>query len=156
VVLFALLIASGMGSLASRRLPWRAGAIALTLAVAIYPSLIRALTGAILLAPIELRLIAGGLALLPLGFLMGTMFPKGIAHLESHAPRWVPWAWSINGAASVISAAASALLALSFGFSFVIACGAACYGVCAILAPNSVRPHTRNQPGEKHAYQADG
>jgi len=132
-VLFALLIASGLGSLSSRRVPWRAGAVALAVATALYPSLIHALTSAILFAPIEVRLIGGGLALAPLGFLMGAMFPKGIAYLEGRAPEWVPWAWGINGAASVVSAVASALLALTFGFSFVIACGAACYGVCSLL-----------------------
>ena len=133
VVLFALLIASGLGSLSSRRVPWRTGAIALTIAIALYPCLIRALAGAILPASIEVRLIAGGVALAPLGFLMGTMFPKGIAYLESRAPEWVPWAWGINGAAAVVSAVASALLALTFGFSLVIACGAVCYGVCSLL-----------------------
>ncbi len=133
VVLFTLLIASGLGSLSSRRVPWRAGAIALTVAIALYPTLIRALTGAILLAPIEVRMIGGGLVLAPLGFLMGTMFPKGITYLEGRAPEQVPWAWGINGAASVISAVASALLALTFGFSAVIACGAVCYGACSLL-----------------------
>ncbi|MGH2593377.1 MAG: hypothetical protein ACRDGG_07675, partial [Anaerolineae bacterium] len=140
VVLFALLIASGLGSLSSRRVPWRAGTVALAIAIALYPSLIRALTSAILFASIEVRLIAGGLALAPLGFLMGTMFPKGIAYLEGCAPEWVPWAWGINGAASVISAIASALLALTFGFSFVIACGAACYGVCSLLVRSPTLP----------------
>ena len=133
VVLFTLLIASGLGSLASRRVPWRAGALVLAVAIALYPSLIRTLTSAILFAPVEARLAAGGLALAPLGFMMGTMFPKGIAHLEGRAPELVPWAWGINGAASVISAAASALLALTFGFSAVIALGAACYGACSLL-----------------------
>jgi hypothetical protein len=133
VVLFALLIASGLGSLSSRRVPWRAGAIALTVAIALYPGLIRALASAILPASIEVRLIAGGAARAPRGVLMGTMFPKGIAYLEGRAPEWVPWAWGINGAASVVSAVAAALLALTFGFSLVIACGAACYGVCSLL-----------------------
>jgi hypothetical protein len=150
VVLFALLTASGLGSLSSRRVPWRAGSIALTVAVALYPSLIRALASAILLAPIEVRLALGWLALLPLGFLMGTMFPKGIAYLKSFEVSgaqvsgdegWTPWAWGINGATSVISAIASALLALTFGFSFVIACGAVCYGVCSLL----VRGARRNE-----------
>jgi len=163
VVLFALLTASGLGSLSSRRVPWRAGSIALTVAVALYPSLIRALASAILLAPIEVRLALGWLALLPLGFLMGTMFPKGIAYLEvsgvqvsgvqvsgaqvagaqvSGGEGWTPWAWGINGAASVISAIASALLALTFGFSFVIACGAVCYGVCSLLVRGTKRTQT--------------
>jgi spermidine synthase len=133
VVLFALLIASGLGSLASRRVPWLRGAIVLTILIALYPTLIRALTNMILLAPIEARVIVGALALFPLGFLMGTMFPKGIAYLEDRSPALIPWAWGINGAMSVISAIGSALLALTFGFTFVVACGAVCYGVCALL-----------------------
>lgn len=143
VVLFALLIASGLGSLSSRRLPWRATAIALTIAIAAYPTLIRALTSAILFAPIEVRVIIGGLILVPLGFLMGTMFPKGIAYLEERAPASISWAWGINGATSVISAIASALLALTFGFSFVIACGAVCYGVCSLLVSGTKRTSPR-------------
>jgi hypothetical protein len=143
VVLFALLVASGLGSLSSRRLRWRATAIILTIAIALYPTLIRILTGAILFAPIEVRVIAGGLMLTPLGFLMGTMFPKGIAYLEERAPDAIPWAWAINGATSVISAIASALLALTFGFSFVIACGAMGYGLCALLVSGTKRTSPR-------------
>ena len=143
IVLFALLIASGLGSLASRRMSWLAGAIGLTIMIAAYPTLIHALTQAILLAPIEVRSIAGGLALLPLGFVMGTMFPKGIAYLEEGAPDWIPWAWGINGATSVISAIASALLALTFGFSIVIAGGAVCYGLCALLVSGTKRTAPR-------------
>ncbi len=133
VVLFALLISSGVGSLSSPRVPWRLAAIALLGLTALYPTLIRAVTGAILFAPIEARVVVGGLILAPLGFLMGTMFPKGIAYLEDRVPNAVAWAWGINGAASVISAIGSALLALSFSFSFVIACGAVCYGVASLL-----------------------
>ncbi|MFQ5948626.1 MAG: hypothetical protein ACE5KX_07190 [Acidimicrobiia bacterium] len=145
VVLFALLIASGLGSLWSQRVPWRAGAIALTVAIAAYPTLLRSLTDAVLFAPLELRMIAGGAALLPLGFLMGTMFPKGLAYLERHRPQLVPWAWGINGTTSVISAVASALLALSVGFSFVITLAAVCYGGCALLV-RSLAPRPEATP----------
>ncbi len=143
VVLFALLIASGLGSLASRHVPWLIGAVVLTVLIALYPTLIYALTQAILLASIEVRLIIGGLALAPLGFLMGTMFPKGIAYLEVRAPDWIPWAWGINGATAVMSAIAAALLALTFGFSIVIACGAVCYGLCALLVSGTKRTAPR-------------
>ncbi len=143
VVLFALLIASGLGSLASRRVPWLISALVLTGFIALYPTLIRALTNAILLAPIEVRVIGGALALVPLGFLMGTLFPKGVAYLEERAPALIPWAWGINGATSVISAIASALLALTFGFAFVMACGAACYGLGALLVSGTKRTSPR-------------
>ncbi len=143
VVLFALLITSGLGSLASRRVPWSIGAVILTILIALYPTLLRALTNAILLAPIELRVIAGTFALLPLGFLLGTMFPKGIAYLEERAPTLIPWAWGINGATSVISAIGSALLAVTFGFTFVMACGAVCYGLGALLVNGTQRTSPR-------------
>jgi hypothetical protein len=120
-------------------MPWLMSAVVLTILIALYPTLISALTSTILLAPIEVRVIAGTLALFPLGFLMGTMFPKGVAHLEDRTPALIPWAWGINGATSVISAIGSALLALTFGFAFVIACGAVCYGVCALLVNGTKR-----------------
>ncbi|MCZ6506349.1 MAG: hypothetical protein O6834_10330, partial [Actinobacteria bacterium] len=82
-------------------------------------------------------LVAG--SVLPVGFLMGTMFPKGIDYLETTAPRLVPWAWGINGAASVVAAIAAALAALSWGFTAVMLVGAACYGGATLLAMTKTR-----------------
>lgn len=134
VVLFALLLAAGAGSLLSHRMPWRASAVALALAAIAYPPLVAALTDLALPAPLVVRMIGGALALAPLGFLMGIMFPKGLARLERTAPHLVPWAWGINGTASVIAAAAAALLALTWGFQFVVTVGGVCYGAVALLA----------------------
>jgi hypothetical protein len=137
LVLFVLLLGSGLGALSSRRLPWRPMAVALTIAVLILPWLLTGFTEVALSAPLWLRMAAGGAVLFPLGFAMGTMFPKGLARLEASAPQLVPWAWGVNGVMSVISAVASALLALTFGFTAVILLGAACYGACALLVPRS-------------------
>jgi hypothetical protein len=133
VVLFALLVASGAGSLASPRLPWRTSATVVTGLIVVYPFVLESLDDVVLQAPSGLRMAAGAALLAPLGFLMGMMFPRGIAHLEERAPRLVPWAWGVNGTMSVISAAASALLALTFGFRWVIWAGALCYGLCIPL-----------------------
>jgi len=89
------------------------------------------------------RVVAGGAVLFPLGFGMGVLFPKGLARLEATAPQLVPWAWGVNGVMSVISAVAAALLALTFGFAFVMLAGAACYGACALLVPRSAQEETR-------------
>ena len=134
VVLFAVLVASGLGSAWSRRIPWRPGAIVLTAAALAYPILVRWLTPWVLPAPTVVRIAAGAAMIFPLGFLMGIMFPWGLAHLERGAPHLVPWAWAINGTVSVISAAAAAILTLGFGFSLVVRIGAAAYGVAALLA----------------------
>lgn len=143
VVVFALLVSSGLGSAYSYRIPWRRGAVILTAAVFVYPLLIRGLSGWLLPTPLPVRVVAGAILLFPLGFLMGTMFPHGLSHLEQRAKSLVPWAWAINGTVSVISAAAAALLALGFGFSLVVQAGAVAYGLAALL----VRDRPRLTPG---------
>lgn len=134
VVLFALLLAAGAGSVVSHRMRWRPTAVALALLAVAYPPLVRWMTALVLPAPLAVRAAVGAVALLPIGFLMGVMFPKGLARLERTAPHLIPWAWGINGTASVIAAAAAALLALTWGFQLVVTVGAAGYGAVALLA----------------------
>lgn len=137
VVLFALLLASGVGSVWSRRVPWRVAAVLLVALAVAYPRLIGIMTAAVLPLPLALRIVIGAMALGPLGFLMGTMFPLGVAHLEEVAPGLVPWAWGVNGTMSVVSAVAAALIALSAGFTAVLLAGAASYAGCALLTRRS-------------------
>ena len=134
LVLFAVLLASGIGAMMSPRIPWVGGAAILTVVAMAYPFLIRSFTSVVLPAPLAARVVAGAVVIAPLGFLMGTMFPHGITHLRQRAPRLVPWAWGINGTVSVVSAAVAALLALAFGFSAVLMTGAAGYGAATLLA----------------------
>jgi len=56
----------------------------------------------------------------PLAFLMGMPFPTGLSLLSRQAEHYIPWAWGINGCASVISASLSTLLAIELGFNVVI------------------------------------
>ena len=129
-----MLLASGVGSMLSTRLPWRWVAAILTLAALVYPLLVRWLTTGLLPAPATVRVAVGALAIVPLGVLMGVMFPSGLRFLEIRAPQLVPWAWGINGTTSVISSVLAALLALAFGFSAVLLIGATGYGLAALLA----------------------
>jgi hypothetical protein len=138
VVLFALLLSSGIGSALSDRVPWRPGAAALTAMILAMVPAVAVTSDLLLAAPLWIRMPVGALLLAPLGFLMGIMFPKGIAHLEDAVPDLVPWAWGVNGTFSVISAVAAALLALTSGFRSVIALGAVCYGLCIPLAGASL------------------
>ena len=48
---------------------------------------------------------------------MGLPFPLALRELDEPL---VPWAWGINGCASVVSAALATLLAVDFGFSAVL------------------------------------
>jgi hypothetical protein len=133
IVLFGLLIFSGLGSLLSRRMPWRGALAALMILALTYPMLLPVLFQATLGLPLGARLVIGVGLLAPLGILMGMPFPKGIAWLERASPDLIPWAWGVNGAVSVVASVLAALVALSAGFTTVLVAGAACYGLAVIV-----------------------
>lgn len=127
IVLFGLLTASGVGSVASPRIPWRAALAALVALTLMCAMLLSRPLELLLRAPLPLR-IAGALAVLaPLGLLMGVAFPKGLQWVAAERVAWLPMAWSVNGFTSVIGAVLAALVSLSWGYSIVLACGGAAY-----------------------------
>ncbi len=81
--------------------------------------------------PAALRLAALILSLGPLAFMMGIPFPLGLAWIERTAPDATPWAWAVNGCASVVASIAAAILALSYGFTAVLLLGALSYALAA-------------------------
>lgn len=67
------------------------------------------------------------LSLMPVGLIMGLPFAVALSHLKEHTPRFIPWAWGVNGLTSVLGSILAIIIAMSFGFAFVIMTGAACY-----------------------------
>ena len=142
VVLGAFLISAGAGSLTAwrrdaRRTPLRAVTIAIAALSGAYlwllPSLVDA---AATLAPgLKVALVVA--LVFPLGFLMGMPFPVGLRRVSLAAPRWVPWAWGVNGCASVVGAVLATLIAVHFGFTTVVLLAAAAYLLAGTLAPPS-------------------
>ena len=126
-VVASLLFFSGLGSLAAPRLTPRRTLPFLVAAVLIYPLGLPFLLDGLMGAPLGVRLLATALGLAPLGFLMGTPFPGGLAWLQERAPGLVPWAWAVNGCLSVLASVLAAMVALSAGFSWVLAAGAVAY-----------------------------
>jgi hypothetical protein len=118
--LFALLLFSGLGSMTGPRLSLLKVLILLSVAILLYPLLLPHLFQLLLGQGFALRLLASVVSLAPLGFLMGIPFPGGIALLNRLAPDLIPWAWGINGCLSVLASILSTMLAISFGFSWVL------------------------------------
>jgi SAM-dependent methyltransferase len=79
-------------------------------------------------------------AIAPLAFFMGMPFPLGLARTARDAPGFIPWAWGINGFASVLSAALAALLAIEAGFTAVILVALALYWAAALFTPRARNP----------------
>jgi hypothetical protein len=69
----------------------------------------------------------------PLALAMGMPFPLGLRRVADLAPHFIPWAWGINGFASVVSAVLATLLAIQFGFNAVIVLALVLYGTAALL-----------------------
>jgi len=105
----------------------------LAVAALLYPLLLPLGFDWLLGWPLAARLAATAVALAPLGFLMGVPFPRGIAWLERRSPGLIPWAWGINGCASVVASVVAAMLALSAGFSWVLIAGAVCYALALVV-----------------------
>jgi spermidine synthase len=70
----------------------------------------------------------------PLALCMGIPFPTGMARLAVTASDTIPWAWAINGFASVIGAVLATLLAIHLGFAAVILLAVLIYGTAAAVS----------------------
>ncbi len=78
------------------------------------------------------KILLSLLFIAPLAFFMGMPFPLGLTRVSSKAASLVPWAWGINGCASVISTVLATLLALSIGFNLVIVIALSLYTLAAV------------------------
>lgn len=133
-VIGGVLLASGLGSIASSRLPWRASLVAAATLAAVVAMTSTAVAHALLGQPLPVRLIGVTAFIGPLAFFMGVPFARGIAALRAH-PAMVPWAWAANGSASVIAGVLAVLLSLSFGIGAVLWVGAGFYAVALLTIP---------------------
>jgi spermidine synthase len=143
VVLSGFLVFAGLGSACSGRFTKRVKPYVrspVTIAVAGIAAI--ALLYLVLLGPLFSHLmgLADGikmafsvLLIAPLAFCMGMPFPIGLTQVANKAPGFIPWAWGINGFASVISASMATVLAIEFGFSAVILIALVLYASAAII-----------------------
>jgi hypothetical protein len=138
VVLFAFLLFAALGSRTSARLspalrhiPFMAVAGLALAYLAILPPVFAALMP----LPDAARIAVSVLLIAPLAFAMGMPFPLGLAALADRAEDLVPWAWGINGFASVVAAILATLLAIHLGFRAVILLAAGLYLAAAFVFP---------------------
>jgi MFS family permease len=166
VVIFLLLLSSGVGSLVSGRWFSHTGRIWLPLTLIIaalllyafsLPSILFALVG----APFILKLVVCGVFLVPLGVAMGTAFPTGLRTLASFSPaefstldgfkvsqaqgssseNAVEWAWAMNAASSVLGSVLAMIIVIHLGLNLTLACGAAAYLLALALSRTLEHTH---------------
>jgi hypothetical protein len=140
VTLASFLVAAGLGSGASdriaSRLPKTAIAWAAAAIVGLGGAYALALPGvfvALMGLPLSAKIVVAAALVMPLGFAMGLPFPLALSQLSRQASALVPWAWGINGCASVIAAVLGTLLAMELGFTAVVVFALDLYVVAAVV-----------------------
>ena len=152
VIVFSMLLSSGLGSLASKKLVGADGrrlSLVMMLIVAGIVGLSFVLTPVTeggVAWPLAVKIVISVLLISPFGFAMGMPFPTGLAMLEGIMPSAVRWAWAINAASSVMGSATAMFLAIYFGLQATLISGGVLYllaWVCATLSPLAVTGPSR-------------
>jgi predicted membrane-bound spermidine synthase len=138
VVLFSLLLSSGIGSFltehllaSSRHWTFLAPLIALLVALIAFggatPAAIRHYAG----STTPVRIVVAVAILIPLGLLMGMPFPIGMRIAAEHEGTPTALLWGANGATSVCASVLAVAIGLNFGISRAFWTGVAAYTVAA-------------------------
>ena len=137
LVLTAMLVFSGLGSLLAERVGQAgiaiASAVAVAWCVAAYAGLLPAML-ATLDWPWAARAALVVLAVAPVSVALGMPFPLGLARTGSGP--MLPFAWAVNGAFSVVATPLANLLATQGGLSWVLLAAAVLYVICFAAYPS--------------------
>lgn len=140
VVLSSFLISAGIGSYATRYIvQYRFGHCYPIAGIAVialgYLFFLKDLTAVLLHQPASVNIMVSIVLTLPLGFFMGMPFPLGLNRTIQTDPALIPWAWGINGFASVISAMLATLIAIHWGFNVLILAAVGLYILAGFCLP---------------------
>ncbi len=138
VVLFSLLLSSGVGSYSTAGIredaPLQPSLIRMGFLLAavgafsmLTPPVLQALRG----ATMPVRIAAAVSLLFPMGFFMGMAFPIGMKFALRCCPPLTPWLWGINGVTSVFASVIAVAISLAEGIGATFWVGAACYAAAA-------------------------
>lgn len=140
ITLMSMILASGLGSLASDRLRVESGRLlrllpaVAALVVAAGAGTVQAAIDAAIAATLPVRGAVAVLFTFPIGFVLGCFFPLGLRRLRSQSPVVQSWMWGLNGAFGVLGSLLSIVIAMSFGIRACLLTGAACYLLLSLPA----------------------
>jgi spermidine synthase len=142
VVLAALLLASGLGSLFSRAILDAVGGfrfVSYLLALVIlveYEWALPRLAGFVGL-DWWTRVGIAFVLILPIGVCLGVFLPSAIEQLKRVAPAHVPWAWGVNGIFSVLAPVVSVAFSMTWGINALILSAIPIYLAVGLALPNA-------------------
>jgi spermidine synthase len=141
VVLAALLLATGIGALASARVLAMLGRqrfVAYPLAAVVLAEhlLVLPRLSDWIGLPFAARVAIVFALVLPIGVCLGTFFPVGLDRLKGSASAFAPWAWGVNGIFSVVAPIVSVAVSMTWGISALLLSAVPVYLVAGLLLPD--------------------
>ena len=140
LLLFTILLSSGIGSLVSAKMI-RLNTKNLIFVISgimgiglVYVLMLPPLIYAAISEPFALKAIMSIGLLFPIGFLMGIPLPTGMRLLKSHIPTFIPWMWAINGGFSVLGAILTVILSIIYGGSYAMLLGISAYVIALVVS----------------------
>ncbi|HSD67759.1 MAG TPA: hypothetical protein VLF95_13720 [Vicinamibacteria bacterium] len=143
VVLAALLLATGVGSLVSAgvmratRGSLRLVSYALSLVLLAELLLVFPRLGGWVALPLPARVALVAALVAPVGLLLGVFFPTGLERLKRVSPALVPWAWGLNGMASVVAPILAVAVSMTAGISALFLASVPVYLLAGFTAPRA-------------------
>ncbi|HEY7304294.1 MAG TPA: hypothetical protein VH601_09280 [Bryobacteraceae bacterium] len=133
VIIFSMLLSSGCGSFASRKLIGGDRAklsfvlVLIAAAIFVLSFVVARVAESGVALPFPVKVLISVALIAPVGFAMGIPFPTGLTLLEQTMPASVRWAWAINAASSVMGSAAAMFLAIYLGLHITLMIGGLLY-----------------------------
>lgn len=156
VVIFSMLVSSGLGSYFSRRFTGEAeedldrlmkvlGSVGILVGVlaAVLFTVLSRLVG----LPLPVKMALTTVLIAPAGFAMGIPFPTGLRRLARwHSPS-LRWAWSLNAASSVLGSVGALVCSIYLGLVQTLLVGGVLYlAALAIIARGQALKGSRSAP----------
>jgi hypothetical protein len=133
VVLFALLLSCGVGSMYSKTVRSREHFHVLSMvllgAIILLAFLLPAVIQAAMAAPIPFKILISLLSVSSAGFLMGIPFPHGVGRVSANPNAPLIFYWAVNGFTSMCASAFATILLIHLGFPWAIMTGLAFYAL---------------------------
>jgi hypothetical protein len=167
VVLFSLLLSSGIGSYLSSRVHTSEikCLTLLMLAMGIYGLGASYVIDALESSSTPARIITAMLTLFPVGIFMGMAFPMGMKMASNKCKDMTPWFWAINGTTSVTASVLTIAISINWSISVAYWTGFVCYGFSFLailwlrrmrLLNRERRDRFRDRPRASWQYLGDG
>ena len=119
-IIFSMLLFSSLGSLYSQKFKLnklKNIIFIIFVLIIFYLIILNLIINYFISLSLILKILLSIVIVAPLGFFMGFPFPLGMRTIKKEL---IPWAWGVNGSASVLSPILAILFALFIGYNFVL------------------------------------